>query len=1006
MTQHLLHLALALLLPLIPLRADTAEPEANPADLPRTEPISPGNAPASFVTKPGFHLEITAAEPLIRDPIEICFDENGRLFVVEMIDYSELRGENPHLGQIRMLEDTDGDGRYDRSQVYADNLPWPTAVTCWKGGIFVAATPDIFYLKDTDNDGRADQREVVFTGFASAYAPYATNQLNVQAMLNSFRWGLDNRIHGVTSLNGGNVVNPASPGTTPLNLRGRDFAFNPETRQISAEPGGGQYGMSFDNTGHRFTCNNSDHIRVFMYDSRYTDQNPSASMPPSAQSIADDGPSATVYRISPDEPWRVIRTQWRVSGAVKGIVEGGGRPSGYFTSATGLTIYRGDAYPEEYLNNAFIADCGSNLIHRKRIYRDGVDFHATRPDDEQTSEFLASSDLWFRPVQMANAPDGTLWVIDMYREIIEHPWSLPRGIKKHLDLNAGNDRGRLYRIAPKGFTPRPPPRLGQASTAELVATLAHPNAWHRETAARLIYEQQDHALALPELERLLESSPSPLGRIHALHTLNGLNLLETRHILYSLRDLAPEARVHALQLLETKLPDIHTAPADDALWKPFLDLAQDPHPEVRFQLALTLSALPKSWSWQTQLALRIASYDTSSKWIYDALLCSTTTNAALLLNCLSELWVPQWKANSSSPNHNQTYLLTQLARTTGILGSPDDAKAIARLSATLPPSLSLAVLESLLKNRPKDAAPIPHEVMAASLTNIGDLSANPDAPDSDRILALSLLSHSPFDNSYPTLIRLLNPTQPQSIQLAALQTLGHYDHPEVAHALVTLWPTLTPRLRSEALSILLARPHRAMTLLQAMPNGLIRPADLDSNQTAFLLNHKDPKVKHLAESLLHTSTASARSNTLAEYQSALELQGNPQSGHAIFTERCASCHRLAQEGHAVGPDLVSVRNNGRPKMLMNIIDPSLELLPQYTAYEVETHNGESLLGILVDETTHSVTLRQAFGTETRLQRDDIESISSSSRSLMPDGLETGLSTQDVANLLEYIFTAN
>jgi putative heme-binding domain-containing protein len=195
-------------------------------------------------------------------------------------------------------------------------------------------------------------------------------------------------------------------------------------------------------------------------------------------------------------------------------------------------------------------------------------------------------------------------------------------------------------------------------------------------------------------------------------------------------------------------------------------------------------------------------------------------------------------------------------------------------------------------------------------------------------------------------------------------------------------------------------------LLQAIPQNLIRPSELDSNQTAFLLNHKDPQVKQLAQSLLQTTTASERSSILANYQNALQLQGQPQTGRDIFIERCASCHRLGQEGHAVGPDLVSVRNNGRSKMLMNVIDPSLELLPQYTAYEVETNDGESFLGILIDETTHSLTLRQAFGTETRLLRDDIESISSSRKSLMPDGLETGLSPQDVANLLEYIFTTN
>ncbi len=158
---------------------------------------------------------------------------------------------------------------------------------------------------------------------------------------------------------------------------------------------------------------------------------------PAAVDIAGDDPAAEVFRISPDEPWRV-------AGTVQGLIEGGGRASGYFTAATGITIYRGNAFSSEFDGDAFVADCGSNLIHRKKVRPDGVGFKAERPADEQKVESLASTDNWFRPVQLANGPDGALYVADMYREVIEHPWSLPESIKKHLDLNSGNDRGRIY----------------------------------------------------------------------------------------------------------------------------------------------------------------------------------------------------------------------------------------------------------------------------------------------------------------------------------------------------------------------------------------------------------------------------------------------------------------------------------------------------------------------------------------------------------------------------------
>src|SRR5258706_4274244 len=246
-------------------------------------------------------------------------------------------------------------------------------------------------------------------------------------------------------------------------------------------------------------------------------------MPAPLLDIAVDGPAAEVYRASPEEPWRVIRTKWRVRGNLSGPIGGGGRSAGYFTGATGVTIYRGNAYGPEFEGDAFIGDAGGNLVHRKKLLPDGAIVKAQRAADEQTSEFVASTDTWFRPVQFANGPDGCLYVIDMYRETIEHPWSLPESLKKHLDLNSGNDRGRIYRVVPEGFKRPGKVRLGEASMAELVKTLAHPNGWHRDTAARLIYERQDRA-AVPLVEALLanhgakpQAAEVELGRLHALY---------------------------------------------------------------------------------------------------------------------------------------------------------------------------------------------------------------------------------------------------------------------------------------------------------------------------------------------------------------------------------------------------------------------------------------------------------------------------------------------------------
>ena len=321
-------------------RLGAVEPEVTSADMPRVPATEPANALNTFKVRPGLRVELVASEPLVVDPIAICFDANSRMFVVEMRDYSERRDER--LGRIRMLEDTDGDGKFDKSTIFAEGLPWPTALCWFDGGLFVGSTPDVWYFKDTDGDGKADEKKLVFTGFGAG-----VERLNVQQLFNSLTWTLDGRIHGASGGNGGVIRCPDHPEYAPVDIRNADFSFEPRTLEMRRESGGGQYGMSFDNTGRKFVSSNSSHIRQVMYEQGWVLPDMQYALPAPALDIPVDGPAAEVYRVSPDEPWRVMRTKWRVAGLVPGPVEGGGRPSGYFTGATGITIYRGTALGDE-----------------------------------------------------------------------------------------------------------------------------------------------------------------------------------------------------------------------------------------------------------------------------------------------------------------------------------------------------------------------------------------------------------------------------------------------------------------------------------------------------------------------------------------------------------------------------------------------------------------------------------------------------------------------------------
>ena len=984
-------------LSLTTLLATAADPTVDLKELPRLKPVEPAAALKTFAIRPGFRAQLVAHEPLVASPIDICFDENNRMFVVEMIDYSELRDAKPHLGRIRMLEDTDGDGVYDKSTVFAGDLPWPTAVFCANGGVYAAATPDIFFLKDTDGDGKADVRQVAFTGFASSYAPYRTNELNMQAMLNSFHWGLDNRIHGATAPNGGEVFSPLTPGAKPLNLRGRDFAFDSRTLELTAEAGGGQYGMCMDDRGRRFVCNNSDHIRVFMYDARYGARNPAFAMPRPLVSIAVDGAAAEVYRRSPDEPWRVIRTRWRVAGAVKGPVEGGGRASGYFTSATGLVIYRGDAWPKEYVGDAFIADCGSNLIHRKKVRQNGVELFAERPPDEQKAEFLTSNDTWFRPVQMVNAPDGCLYIIDMYREIIEHPWSLPPTLKQHLDLNSGNDRGRIYRIMPDGFKSRKPPKLGKATTAELVATLAHPNGWHRDTAQRLLYERQDKS-AVPLLEKLLQTSKASLGRMHALCLLDGLSALTPSHLLTALADPAGEVREQGVRLTEKVLAN--KSASTEPLFQKLLSLTADPDPLVRYQLAFTLGEFEAAR--KARPLAEIALRDGQSSWMQAAILSSLADGAGDMFATLSsDPRIRNAKAGQE--------FLRQLVQLIGVTHKPAEVTAVldyvARVQdASLAFSLVRSLGDGLVRGKSSLAKVDTQGNLKTIFARASQAAVDAKADEGVRVQGIQLLGLTSYGESAVALLSLLGSRQTEAVQLAAIDALDRYADPQLGAELIKRWGALNPRLRSAALPVLLKRTDRATALLQAMLAGQIRAGELSLPEMKQLQNSRDKTVRELAAKVFGSAAAPKRQEVVNAYLPALSLKGDAAKGKEIFTVRCVSCHRAGGQGFDLGPNLVTVKTAGKEKMLVNILDPNRELLPQYLAYEVETKDDESLLGVIVNETAASVTVRQAFGKESVVPRATISKLKSQGQSLMPEGLEAELTVQGLADLLEYIST--
>ncbi|MBL9181395.1 MAG: c-type cytochrome [Verrucomicrobiaceae bacterium] len=1016
---------------------ETKNPVAvDPAkDLPRYPAVEPKDAIGTWQVKKGFKLQLAAHEPQVRDPIAICFDERGRMFVCEMIDYSEMRDVTPHLGRISMLQDKDGDGYFETSQVFADDLPWPTGLIWANGGLFVGATPDIWRFEDKDGDGKAEVREKVFTGFGTGL-----KILNVQGLMNSFQWGQDNKVHILAG--GGNrgvITCLKRPDLKGMELGGKDFWFDPRTLEFGLEGGGAQYGMSFDNYGRKFGCSNSDHLQYWVYDDQYANRNPYYQMPPARQSIAVDGGAAEVFRLSPDEPWRIIRTRWRIAGVVKGAVEGGGRVSGYFTGATGTTIYRGDAYGPDFVNNSFSGDAGGQLVHRKIIKpsADGISLIGERPADEHGFEFAASKDTWVRVVNFANAPDGCLHICDMYREVIEHPWSIPDEIKKHIDLNNGNDRGRIYRVVPDTLDAayqsdrsdksdssdkklRRAVNLHAATTEELVKTLSHPNGWHRDTAQRLLFERQDKT-AVPMLENVL-SGENALAKLHALGALEGLGADLQQAVILCLRENEDVAvQLAGIQKSEQFLGrGSSPAPAMVMLLARLTDSEEN---RVRYQLALSspvvfeatkrlhasstgIQQKPDSQGELLNMCVRLIGmlkpHKDDNGRVLDAFLASAPDAAVFLAGMISvhskDSGLKQGEAakvveaaaaglNAPArwfPEDERLLSITKLVEQVASANDPVLIKALARGLKLAGSSLDKADQDGKLA-----------EVFVRARRTIADRSARETA----RLDAIELLGVSSSKEAQTALIACLGEKQPEAVQTAAIRVLAQNSSEAVTAALIGNWPHYGPKAQSVAMEALLARDDRAVALLEAK---VVKPEAFSAAQVQALIKHKSPKVAAAAKTALAPVIPPSREEMAAKFKPAVAAKGDATKGQLQFMGRCMICHKAGANGFAVGPDLITVKTKGREALLEAILMPHKEVASQYIAYTVNTKDGQTIAGVISNDTASSMTLKMPGGAEKTLQRSEIKGSSSSGQSLMPEGLETGMTVEDMADLLSFI----
>lgn len=958
---------------------------------PASHPLSPADALTKFqLAEPELKIELAAAEPDVIDPVAIRFDERGRMWVAEMRDYPlGPPAGDPPLSRIKVLEDRDHDGRYETATVFAEKLSFVTGLQPWRGGVIVTLAGRIAWMKDTDNDGKIDVDETWYTGFA---------EQNSQLRANHPRLALDNHVYVANGLRGGVVVNKRLPNEPPIDLQGRDFRFDPLTGKAESISGNGQFGMCFDDWGNRFTCTNRNPVIHVVLEDRYLKLAPKIPIAAVVQDVAAAAEKSKVYPIS---------RAWTTSNL----------HAGTFTAACGVHVYRGDTLSDVLgTNSVFTCDPTGNFIHREVMQPDGPSF-TSKPAYEGT-EFLASTDEWFRPVSIELGPDGCLYIVDMYRCVIEHPDFVPDELKKRPDQRLGDDRGRIWRIVPKaGISDErskvlPPVDL---SGPFLVGQVANQNAWQRETAQRLLLEEIAGTIENTALMSVLRDcalkEESPLARTHALYLLKTWGRLHTDVVAKNCVHENPQIGRQALLAAEGGNAELTSVALAALKSRPELT------PALRFQaLLFELSRYDSSIQAPTEVSDLLPSAEQANRWLL----------AAVLLRHQLSLF-PLYEQSAKKSISSQP-LIVELVRLVGSQASDDEtAKLLKSLIAVNEDKLlttRIILLDALARGlqtrgrkfdellsklkTEQDDDPLPATdvciFIAEDDVGLQRYLTPEQQPDEVRLAAARLLGHMPQASDLIRQILQFDSKLSPAVQAAVIAALAQRgdESKQEWQAQLTAYAEKPLAIKRALIENSFRRSDGQKLLLEQVIAGVIQPAEIDPLRRKQLLESKDAAIKKQAEELFAALNPANRQQALAEYQTVLKMTADAKRGATIFEKNCSTCHRVGEIGVNVAPDISDSRTKTAAQLLADIIQPNRAIDSNFLGYQLLLKDGTAVSGLLSAETSTSLTLKQPGGKVLTVARDEVEQLKATGVSLMPDGLEKNIPPASMADLLAYL----
>ena len=969
----------------------------------RPQGYPPEKAAARMTTPDGFRVELVAAEPLVRQPVAIDFDERGRLWVMQYLQYPNPEGlkrvkvdrysrtvydrvpDPPPKGpkgadRLTVLSDPGADGRFRKSKDFLNRLNLGSAFAFGHGGVFVLQTPYLLFYPDRDRDDVPDSDpDVLLAGFGMEDA---------HSVANSLTWGPDGWLYGCQgSTVTARIRNPADPDAPPVEFQQGVWRYHPITHrfELFCEGGGNSWGLDFDRYGNLlYSTNFGGFVALHGVQGGYY-----------WKSFGKHGAlhNPHAYGYFDHVPHRNFK-------------------GGHVT--VGGIIYSGDAYPESFRGKYVAADLLGHGVYWHDLEAFGSSFRS-----RHGGELLVANDTWFAPSDVALGPDGCVYVADWHDKRTAHP-----------DPDAEWDRsnGRIYRVAYKN-APRPKPfDLAKLPSDELVKLLSHPNGWYARTARRVLADRRDPEVILPLRARVFESKDDALALqyLWALHVSGGF---DEAFGVKCLGHRSPHVRRWAVRLLgdEVRL-------SAETCRKLAELAAAEPDVSVRSQLASTAKRLPADAALPIIRAIVVRDLDRNDPHVPLLLWWAVEKHCVAARGPVTDFFASAkaWKAALA-----REAVLGRLVRRYAAEGPEPGLAACAHLLASAS-SLTerqrlLAALDQGLQERPGNVAEGPYPealrkllgdwwqaspadpTLLRLLLRSGDPAARAKAlvivrdrkaPAETRLALLPVLAETGPPAMADLLLGMIGGGDPEAIQLAALAALQRFDGDPVASALLAKYPKLPARLKARTRTVLFGRKGWALAFLRGVDAGKFAAKEVTLDELRALAPHGDRTLDALVRKHWGNVQGGTPEERLAEVRRLNnDLRagtGDAKTGREIFAKRCAACHKLFGEGAALGPDLTHANRADRDYLLVSIVDPSAVIRKEHLAYTIHTDDGLVLTGLIAEQTPERITLVNAKNERIPVPRNRIESLRESPVSLMPDNLLKDLKPQELRDLFRYL----